>query len=419
MYRFTIQTTDAFASTSTVQVRAKTPEEAIQLLKKEGLKAALSDIATANKEGFFTQFLESDLVGNLFRVPKAEILRLIKMMGHSLSRGRSLKLTLDFIGENEDHRGLKKVIEGLQQRMKKPFTSQVELFSSYPHYFDEEFLGIVEAGESSSNLGQYLTDYVEEKKKQMQLTETFRTVLIKRLTTLAMVIVVAIIVVAFVIPQFEALFGENLDIPWAMEVLLRLSDSFQRFGFWIILVFALSIIGFYYALNRFSEFKFWWHHRLLYFPLLGKTLRTYYTAQFAYLLSTLLTKNVDLLKAMNIIIRQSGNVCLQGSYKQLTKDMQGGDDLFTAIVKQDQAGQAYLIPSIVQAAKVGGATASLGHTLMEVRHDLDELFTNRLNRAIKVFSFVFYTFIIFCAVFIAYGIGKALMAFYENAQQLI
>lgn len=419
MYHFTIQATDAFGSTSPVQIRALTPQEALEKLKHEGLKAQISDITAANKEGWMAQLLESDLAGRILRVPKAEILRLIKMMGHSMSRGRSLKLTLDFIGENEDHRGLKRVIEGLQQRMKKPFTTQVELFSIYPQYFDEEFLGIVEAGESSSNLGQYLTDYVEEKKKQMALTQTFRTVLIKRLTTLAMVIVVAMIVVAFVIPQFEALFGENLDIPWAMEVLLKLSDGVKRFGFWIILILTLGIVGFYYSLNRWSELKFWWHHRLLFLPLLGKTLRTYYTAQFAYLLSTLLTKNVDLLKAMNIIIRQSNNVCLQGSYRQLTKSMQGGDDLFSAIVKQHEAGQAYLISSIVQAAKVGGATASLGHTLMEVRNDLEDLFTTRLNRAIKVFSFVFYAFIIFCAVFIAYGIGKALMAFYENAQQLI
>lgn len=419
MYRFTIQATNAFGSTSQVQIRAATPQEAIKLLKKEGLKAKMSDITNAQKESFLAQLLESDFAEKLFRVPKKEILRLIKMVGHSLSRGRSLKLTLDFIGENEDHRGLKKVIEGLQNRMKKPFTSQVELFGIYPQYFDEEFLGIIEAGESSSNLGQYLSDYVQEKKKQMELTQTFRNVLTKRLTTLGMVIVVGIIVVAFVIPQFEALFGENLEIPWAMEFLLKLSDGAQRFGIWILLVIGLSILGFYYALNQIPQFKWWWHHHLLYFPLMGKTLRTYYTAQFAYLLSTLLTKNVDLVKAMNIIIRQSGNVCLQSSYKQLTKSMQGGDDLFSAIVKQHEAGRAYLIPSIVQAAKVGGATASLGHTLMEVRIDLDELFTNRLNRAIKAFSVVFYSFIIFCAVFLAYGIGKALMAFYENAQQLI
>ncbi|MBU1935372.1 type II secretion system F family protein, partial [Patescibacteria group bacterium] len=146
---------------------------------------------------------------------------------------------------------------------------------------------------------------------------------------------------------------------------------------------------------------------------------TYYTAQFAYLLSTLLTKNVDIIRSMEIIIRQNNNVCMQNTYTNIIKCMQGGDDLFTAIIKENDAGRDYLIPSIVQAAKVGGATASLGDTLMDVRNDLDELFVIRLERAIKGFSAVFYAIIVMFAVFLAYAIGSAIIAFYENAQSLI
>jgi len=110
---------------------------------------------------------------------------------------------------------------------------------------------------------------------------------------------------------------------------------------------------------------------------------------------------------------------MQSTFQNLIKDMKGGDGLFTAITKENEAGRNYLVPSIVQAAKIGGEVASLGETLLDVRNDLNELFVIRLERSIKGFSIIFYIFILFCAVFIAYGIGSAIMAFYQNAQNLI
>jgi len=419
MYLFTINTTDAFGNRHKVELKAGTPEEAISILGAEGFKATPHDIVAARKDSWLGRLKNSDLLTRFSQVPQKDILRLIKMLGSSLNRGRTLKESLEFIGESEDSDALRRVIDALIDRVGKPFSSQVEIFSLFPKYFDDEFLGIINAGESSSDLGTYLIGYVEEKKKQMALTAKFHSVLMARGVTFLMVVGVAIVVVAFVIPQFKQLFGEKLQIPWAMGVLLWLSDFFRSAGPYLGVVFALVIASFTYLTKTNAAIRHWWHDFLLHLPIMGKTLRTYYTAQFAYLLSTLLTKNVDILKAMGIILKQTTNVCMQETYRNLVRSMQGGDGLFAAIVKENDAGRNYLIPAIVQAAKVGGATASLGVTLSEVRTDLDELFVARLERAIRQFSLVFYTFILGCALFIAYSIGTAIIAFYENAQRLI
>ena len=419
MYIFTIRATDAFGNKKLVEIKAANPTEALQELKGEGFKADLKDITDARKDNLWTKLQKLELVSRFTQVPKKEIYRLVKMIGSSLSRGRTLKATLEFIGENEDHKGLKKVIMNLIDRMGQPFTSQIEIFAIYPRYFDEEFLGIIEAGETSSNLGEYLSDYVEEKKRQGELTAKFQSVLLKRGLTLLMVTIVAIVVVAFVIPQFKLLFGEKLKIPWAMAYLLSMSTFIGKYGIAILIILILGISTFYYFINNNAKARWWWHDFLLHMPILGKTLRTYYTAQFAYLLSTLLTKSVDIIKSMKIVIKQSKNVCMVQTYKNLITSMQGGDDLFTAIIKENQGGRDYMISSIVQAAKVGGATASLGVTLMDVRNDLDDLFVTRLERSIKGFSIIVYGIIILFAIFIAYAIGSAIIAFYENAQSLI
>ena len=333
--------------------------------------------------------------------------------------GKPLKSTLEFIGENEDSKALKRLIEQLVENMEKPFSSQVEVFAPFPQYFDEEFLGIIEAGETSSNLGQYLVQYTQEKKKQSQMRANFKRVLMSRVVTLLMVLGVAIVVAAFVIPQFRALFGEKIAMPWAMAILMNLSDFLLKYGLYILIVLTTVAITLAYLITSNQKIRWWWHDLLLNLPVIGKTLKTYYTAQFAYFLSTLLTKNVDIIKSMNIVIRQTDNVCMVATYKNIISSMQGGDDLFSAIIKESEGGRHYMISSIVQAAKVGAETASLGDTLMDVRNDLEEILTVRLERAIKAFSIVFYTIIVLMAIFIAYAIGSAIVVFYNNAQNLI
>lgn len=419
MYLFTINSTDAFGNRKRVEIKAENPEKALQILNEEGFRAGLKDIVEARKDSLWNKLNNLEFKSRFVQVPKKDILRLVKMMGSSIKRGRTLKESFEFIGENEDSKALKNVIVQLKDRMDKPFASQVEVFNILPKYFDEEFLGIIQAGETSSNLGEYLLGYVEEKKKQMQLTEKFHSVLISRGVTFLMVIAVAIVVVTFVIPQFSQLFGEKLEIPWAMNALLKLSQFIQDYGLYFVIIFGLTVATFVYLVTNKPRARWWWDNLLLSLPVLGKTLRTFYTAQFAYLLSTLLTKNVDIIKSMQIIIRQANNVCMKKTYENLITSMQGGDGLFAAIIKENEAGRNYLIPSIVQAAKVGGATASLGDTLLDVRNDLDELFVIRLERSIKSFSIVFYLFILACALFIAFSIGSAIMAFYQNAQSLI
>jgi type II secretory pathway component PulF len=419
MYIFTIQARDAFGSRKQVEIKAISPKEALIQLSREGFQADMKDIQDARKDSWFAGIQKMDLGSYFNRIPKKDILRLIKMIGNSLSRGRTLKATLDFVGENEDSRPLRKLIAKLRDRMDQPFTSQIEIFSDFPEHFDEEFLGIIEAGETSSNLGQYMIDYVEEKKNQMALTAKFNRILYARFTTFLIVLAVAVIVVIFVIPQFEALFGEALEIPWAMQLLLDISDFFTKYGLYLAMFLILIIATFSYLVVNNPKVRWWWHDFLLHMPLLGRTLRTYYTAQFTYLLSTLLTKSVDIIKSINIIARQSNNVCIKQTCQNLIVSMQSGDDLFRAIIKENEAGRDYLVPAIVQAAKVGSATASLGATLMDVRNDLEELFTTRLERAIKTFSIAFYALIVILAVFLAYAIASAIIVFYENAQELI
>ncbi|QQR83839.1 type II secretion system F family protein [Candidatus Peregrinibacteria bacterium] len=328
MFRYTLQTADAFGKTQWIEVCASSSSQALALASEQGFSADQSSIVREEAIGFWADIKRKSLPLMVGKISKKDLLRFIKMLGGSLERGRTIKESLEFIGENEDQRAVQHMIFQLLKRMEHPFATQIELFGIYPDLFDDEFLGIVEAGESSSHLGRYLIDYVEEKQQQIALLRLFQTVLFKRLFTLLMVFSVALVVILFVVPQFSHLFGSVLTMPWPLRFLVSISTILQRFAPIFLLISTLVVGVFYYFVRYHSLFRFWWHDFLLRLPLIGKTLKTYYTAQFAYLLSTLLTKHVDLVRAMTIIIRQSHNVCIRSTCEQLLTRMKRGAACF-------------------------------------------------------------------------------------------
>jgi len=118
MFIFTINATDAFGGKKKIEIKAVNPNEAILILKNEGFRAGLDDIVNVRKDSFWAKLQQIDFSGRFSRVPKKDIFRLVKMIGNSLKKGRTLKESLGFIGENEDSKALKRLIDTLRQEWK-------------------------------------------------------------------------------------------------------------------------------------------------------------------------------------------------------------------------------------------------------------------------------------------------------------
>ena len=107
MYIFTVNAVDAFGNKKQVEIKSETVDGAIKILKDEGFRASLKDVAGVRKDSWWSKLKNIDLSSHFSQVPKKSILHLIKMLGSSLKRGRTLKESLEFIGENEDNRATK------------------------------------------------------------------------------------------------------------------------------------------------------------------------------------------------------------------------------------------------------------------------------------------------------------------------
>ena len=76
MYIFVINSTDAFGNRKKVEIKAETPEKALQILKDEGFRADIKDIIEAQKDSLWNKLQKFDPKSRFTQVSKKDILRL-------------------------------------------------------------------------------------------------------------------------------------------------------------------------------------------------------------------------------------------------------------------------------------------------------------------------------------------------------
>ena len=126
-----------------------------------------------------------------------------------------------------------------------------ESLAKHPMYFDELFVNLVEAGEQAGALETLLDKIAGYKEKTEALKKKIKKALFYPTAVLVVAVVVTIILLIFVIPQFESLFkGFGADLPAFTQMVVNLSRFVQHRGIWLLLMFGGAVWAFLYFKKR-------------------------------------------------------------------------------------------------------------------------------------------------------------------------
>ncbi len=118
-------------------------------------------------------------------------------------------------------------------------------------YFDSLFVNLVEAGEQAGALEALLDKIATYKEKTEALKKKIKKALFYPIAVLCVAVVVSLILLIFVIPQFEELFkGFGADLPAFTQMVVNLSRFVQHQGWWMAMVIGGSFYAFFYFLKR-------------------------------------------------------------------------------------------------------------------------------------------------------------------------
>ncbi|MFZ8887742.1 MAG: type II secretion system F family protein, partial [Steroidobacteraceae bacterium] len=172
---------------------------------------------------------------------------------------------------------------------------------------------------------------------------------------LAVAVIVTVILLVFVIPQFESLFqGFGADLPAFTRMVIDLSKFVQEDGWMIAVVVGGTAGAFGYYYKRSRALRQLIDRVMLKVPVIGPILVKAAIARFARTLSTMFSAGVPLVEAMTSVAGATGNII----YEEATLKMK--DEVATGIRLQRAMENTGLFPNmVVQMIAVGEEAGSL------------------------------------------------------------
>jgi len=288
------------------------------------------------------------------KVTSEDIAIFSRQLATMLSAGIPIVQAFEIIGNGHEKPSMQKLVLDIKQSVESGSTLK-ESLAQHPLYFDDLFVNLVEAGEQAGALESLLDKVATYKEKTESLKKKIKKALFYPAAVLVVAVVVSLVLLIFVIPQFEELFkGFGADLPAFTQAVVNLSRFVQHQGWWMILVVIGSVWFFFYTLRRSKPMRLTLDRLMLKFPIIGPILVKAAIARFARTLSTMFAAGVPLVEAMQSVAGATGNIVYEEAVLKMKDEVATGGRLQRAM---ENTG---LFPNmVVQMIAVGEESGSL------------------------------------------------------------
>lgn len=242
-------------------------------------------------------------------------------------------------------------------------------------------VAMTEAGEADGNLGSALGRLAEALGQADDLRSLIATSLIYPVILLVIAVGVILLMLLFVVPQFESLFvGAGDKLPPASRFVMNASLGLRAHG-WVMFGVALLLFFGLRQWLRQPSMKLSVDRLILRTPQLGMLVRYIDTARFSRTLSVLVTGGVPLPVALAMAQRAIGNREIGDAVARVASGVKEGEGLTAPLAA------ANVLPKLALGfLRTGEETSQLGPMLGKLADVLDRDVKIRLQRLIGLLT---------------------------------
>jgi type IV pilus assembly protein PilC len=297
---------------------------------------------------------QSNIMKTGGKVKAMDIAVFSRQLATMLAAGIPLVQGFEIIGAGHEKPAMQRLILDIKSDVEGG-TSLHEALAKHPLYFDDLYINLVEAGEQAGALEGLLDKIASYKEKTEALKKKVTKALFYPAAVLAVAVIVTIILLIFVIPQFEALFkGFGADLPAFTQMVINLSRFVQSNGIYILVVVIAICWTFFYFKKRSKKMREFLDRAALKMPIIGPILNKAAIARFARTLSTMFAAGVPLVEALESVAGATGNIVYENAVMRMRDEVATGQRLQRAMETTE------LFPNmVVQMIAVGEESGSL------------------------------------------------------------
>ncbi|MGB8327210.1 MAG: type II secretion system F family protein [Steroidobacteraceae bacterium] len=288
------------------------------------------------------------------KVKPEDIAIFSRQLATMLAAGIPLVQSFEIVGGGHEKPSMQKLILDVKSDIESGTTLH-EALGKHPLYFDDLFVNLVEAGEQAGALEGLLDKIATYKEKSEALKKKVKKALFYPAAVLAVAIIVTIILLVFVIPQFESLFkGFGAELPAFTQFVIGMSRFVQDKGIFLALVIGAAAYAFFYFKKRSKKMRETLDRMSLKLPVLGPILEKAAIARYARTLSTMFAAGVPLVEALDSVAGATGNIVYENAVLKMRDEVATGTRLQRAM---ENTG---LFPNmVIQMVAVGEESGAL------------------------------------------------------------
>jgi general secretion pathway protein F len=282
---------------------------------------------------------------------------------------RGLKVLIDMASLPQMHQLLTGMLTAVKGGKALSYAMQ-----QHEQLFGTFYISMVRAGEASGQLSEVLDRLVE----YLESAKTNRDSVVSALIYPAILLVVSVLsivlMLGFVVPQFETLFEDMGEaLPLLTRMVVDAAEFIKVYG-WLLVVLVVGVVFYVRRWAATQEGMTSLHQRMLKIPVAGGIIFEYEVSKFARTVGTLLGNGVSLLKAISIAIDTVNNRIIKDALQVLPPAVKAGKRMSTALADTDM-----FTPMVIQMIRVGEESGSLDQMMLE----LAKVFESKVQSGIK------------------------------------
>jgi type IV pilus assembly protein PilC len=308
------------------------------------------------------------------KIGPADISVFTRQLATMMAAGVPLVQAFDIVGRGHDNPSMQELLLAIKTDIESGTTMAAAL-RKYPLYFDDLVCNLVAAGEQAGVLDVLLDKIATYKEKTESIKGKIKKAMFYPAAVIVVAILVTVIIMLFVIPQFKELFSSfGADLPAFTLLVIAISDFMREF--WWAMALAIGILGYALAAvyKRSKAFRDGIDRVALKLPVIGPILHKAAIARFARTLSTMFAAGVPLTDALGSVSGATGNAVYAEAVSTMREEVATGQSLQLAM------RQRSLFPHmVIQMTAIGEESGALDAMLAKVADFYEEQVDNAVD----------------------------------------
>ena len=325
-----------------------------------------------------------------------------KQFATMVKAGLPILNVLEMLRDQVENPAMAEVVEDIRKSLEGG-VSLSKSFEKYPDLFDNVYINMIKAGESSGKLDIFLLKIVDALEKREKIKKKIKGALMYPSIMFTVAMVVSAFMLVKVVPVFANMYdGMGIALPKPTAVILGMSDFLRGTGGLVMLISIISfVVAFRYLTTKNAAIQYKWHKQVLKLPVFGDLILKSLIARISLILGNLSAAGVNLLESLDIAKSVSNNVVVTEAIDNVKKGVFSGETLTKLFLKEP-----LFPPTFSQLISVGEQTGQLDEMFNSVAMYYEEEFDGAVDNMSSLIEPIM-------IVFMGLMIGGLMIAMYS------